>query len=155
MIRVGRINDKELIKEAFTNSRVWGPSTDDGAGSPEDFQPFINESTIYLGVYDDDVFCGVFLFVPRSFVCYEVHTRLLPCAFGAKAVDAVQKASEWMWAGTTAWRIVTEIPNSNSHAVQLAVKAGMAVYGLNPHSWGKDGVLHDCLLLGMSRPLGV
>ena len=154
MIRVERTFDLELIHRATTHPAVWAAAMDDSAGSPEDFIIPDPDRTITIAVFDDEEFLGLFFFVQENLVLFDIHTRLIPSAFGHKAIEAAKKAEEWLWANTTAWRLTTCIPVENAKAIQFALKGGMAVYGCNPRSWAKDGALHDCLLLGVSRPLG-
>jgi len=154
MITVGRIFDVDLIRQAMTHPKIWAAATDDAAGKPEDFEPVIHPGLIYLGVFEDGEFRGLFLFVRQNAVLWEVHTRILPELWGEKALVATKEARAWMWKAG-AWRIFTTIPSLNSKAVQFAIKSGMEFCGVNKDSWGKDGKLQDLFILGVSRPLEV
>lgn len=154
-MRVGRTSDPELIKEAITHPAVWDACTDDSAGSACDYVAPIHPDIITLAVYDFEQFGGVFIFVRQNAVLYECHARLLPSVLGSKAIEAGKLALDWMWQGSPAWRIMAAIPVENPKAVQFAIKSGFEVFGLNPRSWGKNGRLQDCLMLGISRPVEV
>ena len=88
---------------------------------------------------------------PHNYVLYEVHTALLPCAWGLRAPLATRAGARWMFEHTNCQRIVTCVPAGNTLALRLALKAGMSQYGRNPRSLLRGGVLVDQILLGMNK----
>jgi RimJ/RimL family protein N-acetyltransferase len=143
--------DRELIRLAMVHPRVYPSISDDFSPAPQDFQPHIGPGTLYLAVYDGDNYLGCFLFVQWSPVMFEVHTCLLPAAYGAKATEAAKAAAEWMFHHTTCRRIITHVPQYNRLALRFAERAGLTQCGRNYQSYQKDGRLHDLIMLGLSK----
>lgn len=125
----------------------WDMATDDGAPEREFYFPPFGDSVMWVKVEDS----GVFLLEKKNHILYEVHTILLPCARG-RAVEIGKAALDWAWNNTPAQRIVTSVPEYNPLALRLALRVGFTVYGINPLSFSKDGVLFDQTLLGLSKP---
>lgn len=154
MITIGQTFDKELIRKAVTSPANWDAATDDAAPRMEDYEPVLRDDLVYLAGFDGDEFLGCFIFCRMNAVLWEVHTRLLPAAYGPKARELALMARKWMWEHG-AWRIQTTISSSNQKAIQFAMKSGMDFFGLNHASWGKNGKLEDLLMFGISRPVEV
>lgn len=142
-----------LVREIMTHPRVYRWITDDSSPQPWAFQPVEHDGFWYVMVYNDDgVNLGLFLFHPSSDATWEVHTCLLPVAWGM-AAQAARECAEWMWQEVPQLaRIVTRVPANNRLALMLAREAGMTQWGVNPQAWRKGGVLWDEYWLGMSRP---
>jgi len=92
------------------------------------------------------------MFHATNAICWEVHTCLLPCAWGERAYIAARALPEWIWRHTPCRRIVTNVPSSNRLALRFALRAGMTIYGCNKASYLKNGRLCDQLCLGLSKP---
>jgi len=152
LIRAERTRDYELARQVLTHPKIYPAISDDSSPAREDYQPIASEAVIYLAVYDAAELLGLFLFVPQSGVCVEVHTCLLPRAWGGRAAEAARAARAWIWANTPAARIVTSVPEGNRLALRFARQAGMTEYGRNPASIQRNGRLEDLILLGMSKP---
>lgn len=136
----------------MTHPRVYPHISDDSCPPREDFQPHVGDPLIYVGVFNDKArFMGLFLFHPHNAITFEVHTCLLPIAWGSLATECTKAAAAWMWANTPCRRIVTNVPAYNMLALALAERSGMERYGVNPKSFLKDGALHDQIMLGMSK----
>jgi RimJ/RimL family protein N-acetyltransferase len=101
-------------------------------------------------VYDGGELLGLWMFTPQNAVCWEIHTCLLPCAWGRRAGEAARRMAEWVWANTPCRRLVTAIPAYNRLALRFAEAAGMRRWGLNERSFLKHGELQDQILLGLS-----
>jgi RimJ/RimL family protein N-acetyltransferase len=95
---------------------------------------------------------GLWMFHPQNAVCWEVHTCLLPNAWGERAHIAARALPEWIWQHTPCRRIVTHVPENNRLALRFALKAGMTIFGCNKASYLKHGRLCDQLCLGLSKP---
>jgi hypothetical protein len=89
---------------------------------------------------------------PQTSVCWEIHTVLLPCAWGARGMQAALELPDWIWERTTCRRIVTHVPSNNRLALRFAKEAQMTQYGINEKSYLKNGVLLDQACLGISAP---
>lgn len=150
-MRVARLTDYDVIQATIAHPAIYGKLADDLAVLAEEFTPVQSDALIYLGVYWADEFLGLFVFAPTNSVCYDVHTCLLPAAWG-KAIEAGRLACQWMWRHTACRRIVTTVPVDNRLALRLALRCGFTQFGLNPQSWLKGGVMRDQILLGLDRP---
>ena len=145
-----RTTDYELVRRVVTHPRIWPGASDDFSPPAEEWRPIEHEALWYVAVRDGEEFLGLFVFVPASPVCWEVHTCLLPCSWGERAVQAAREVAEWIWLNSGCRRITTAVPAFNRLAHRLARRAGMREYGRNLKSYMKHGKLHDQILLGLS-----
>jgi hypothetical protein len=144
--------DYSLIGEIMRHPRLY--QADDFSPAREDYRPPENESIYYMLVRDGEELLGLFVLYPQNAVCWEIHTRLLPCAWGARAAEAAKGILEWLWTNTPAVRLVTSAPGNNRLAIRFAEAGGLSRFGRNPASYLKNGKLHDQILLGISKPPG-
>ncbi len=147
-----RTEDLALIRRVLTNPRIYPHITDDNCPAVEDFEPQLNPNIWYIHAADEIGTVGIFLLIPQNSVCYELHTCLLPEAWGVRAKHAAQYLGPWVWENTPAQRVVTNVPEYNHIARAFAGKGGMTMFGINPRSFLKDGKLHDQFMLGISKP---
>lgn len=152
-MRFERMEDMKRIRETITNPAIYPHVSDDGSPTAQEFQPIEHPAIIYLGVYEAEEYGGMFMFAPSSTACYEVHTCLLPCFWGSKAVEAARGAAKWIWLNTPCKRITTSVPVNNRLAAKLARNAGFVEWGRNEKSWLKDGVMNDQICLGLNFPV--
>jgi hypothetical protein len=147
-----RTTDLDLMKRIITTPEVWPFVSDDFSGDPESFQVPSDPRIWNMLVIDDEALLGAFVFVPRSGICWEVHTLMLPGHGAARAAQASREMAAWIWANTPCLRIITEVPDFNPLAFKFAVQAGMVQFGRNERCVMKFGELHDEILLGMNKP---
>lgn len=140
--------DLDLIRPAVTHERVYGRTTDDLSPAADAFQP--PEYCQYVAVYQSDEFCGIFVLSPHNGILTEVHTALLPTAWGDSA-DIGRAFIQWLFSNTPTRRLITAVPEYNRLALRMAKSTGMAEYGVNPASFLKNGKLHDQIMLGVSK----
>ena len=134
----------------MTHPDIYPQISDDESPLPDYWQA--SEGHTYCLVTDGDEVLGLWAFIKKNAVVWEIHTCILPKARGRKAYEALKLLPAWAWANLKgARRIVTEVPDYNRPALVFALKAGMDKYGVNPKSYLKDGELHDVILLGISR----
>lgn len=145
------VYDEALIASVMRHPRVFPHISDDSLPGPESLKVALNESLLFLGIYEGDDFHGLFLAHPHNAVCWEVHTCLLPSAWGARANAATQSCARWLWDNTLCERIITAVPDGNTLALNLARRAGMVVYGVNPRSIQRGGKLLGLTMLGMNK----
>lgn len=150
MLRFECTDDLALVRQIITHPRIWPHITDDGCGKPEDFTPQVHDSIKYV-IVENGTLQGMFMFAKQNSATWEVHTCMLPGSWGETAKQAAAGVREWIWQNTDCQRIVTTIPVYNRLAVKFAKQSGMSEYGRNPKSFLKDGVLHDQILMGVSR----
>lgn len=150
MIEVKRIFDIDLIKETLTNISVYNNISDDLSPLASEYNPVINDLIIYIGCYKNKEYAGLFMFHPYTFFMYEVHTCLLPSAWGF-SVEMAKIAKEWFFENTKCIRIITTIPENNKLALRMAKKTGFTEYGFNPNSWVKNKSIYGSYLLGINK----
>lgn len=152
MIHFERSTDYALIREILTQPSIWPYISDDFSPAAADYRPIESEAIWYVLAWDDLELLGLWMFHPHNGVCWEVHTALLPDAWGERARRAAVAMAEWIWEHTPCRRIITNVPEDNRLAFRFAIAAGMEVYGKNEASFQKDGKLIDQICLGISRP---
>ena len=155
MITFERTHDLELVRSILTHPRIFDKISDDYSPPASEYRPVESEAVWYVIARDvqeagTDTL-GLWMFVPQNGVCWEVHTALLPVAWGDIGLEAARELPAWIWAHTPCRRIVTNVPVSNRLALHFAMRAGMRVYGVNEKSWQKDGQLWDQVCLGISE----
>jgi RimJ/RimL family protein N-acetyltransferase len=146
-----RTFDMHVVRNVMTHRRVYPHISDDGSVPADQFEPVDHEAIVYLLARDEHSPLGVFMLVPQNTVTYEVHTCMLPRAWGYLAHSAAINGTQWMFNHTTCTRIVTNVPSYNTLAKRFAEECGMKQFGLNPKSFLKNGVLYDQYMLGLSK----
>jgi RimJ/RimL family protein N-acetyltransferase len=152
LITFQRTWDLELARSVITHPRLFPFLSDDHSPRPQEFRAPRDERVWYVLAYEDDELLGLWMFVHYSPVLWEVHTALLPSAWGASARAAARAMAEWLWAHTSCRRLITNVPAYNRLALRFAEAAGMRRFGVNERSLLKNGRLHDQIMLGLSRP---
>lgn len=151
MIDYRPIEDAEVIRATISYPGIYRHVADDLAPKAKDFRPMIHESVLYVGAYRGSDYLGLFMFAPSNSICWDVHTCLLPVAWGKHSIPAAQGVVAWIFRNTPCLRITTSIPAYNRLAIRLAVFAGMEMAGTNHSSWLKGGKLHNQVLMGVSK----
>lgn len=149
-MQIARTFDESFIYDCLMSA--WVPSTDDGSPSKELSFPLMEESNYWLEVKDQEITMGVFLFSPQNFVCYEIHSMLLPASRG-KGVACGKVAADWIFSNTPCSRVVASIPSFNKIAAAAAKRGGMKQFGINENSFLKNGVLYDQTLFGITKKI--
>lgn len=153
MVEVRRIYDEGLIRDTITHPKVYPAASDDGSPTVDSYKPPVSPYVMYLGCYDDESrYVGLFMLVTVNVATVELHTFMLPKAWGPKAKACAAAAADWIWENTKFIRIITVIPDFNRLAIKFAETGGMSRYGLNPQSWLKNGKVFDTVLMGISKP---
>jgi RimJ/RimL family protein N-acetyltransferase len=152
MLTFERTSDYALVREIATHPKIYDKISDDQSPIREDYRPIESDQVFYVIVKDSQELLGMWMILPQNGVTAEIHTCLLPNAWGERAHIASILMARWIWEHTHFRRIVTNVPAYNRAALQFAEKAGMVQYGINPRSYMKRGYLFDQFLLGLSRP---
>lgn len=152
MIKFERTSDYDLVKRIVTHPRVYPHVTDDFSLEASQWEPARHEGIYYLLVKEDGELLGLFTVIPLNGICWEIHTTLLPQAWGPRAGEAARAVQRWLWEQTRCERLVTNVPEYNRLALRFARQAGLQQFGVNPASYRKDGKLYDQIMLGVSRP---
>ena len=154
MITFERSTDYALVRRILTHPRIYKYISDDYSPSADEYRPVKSEAVWYVVVRDRHTggsdLLGLWMFVPMNGICWEVHTCLMPCAWGDVGLEAARQLPAWIWRHTPCRRIITNVPATNRLALHFALKAGMRVYGINKASYLKDGKLCDQTCLGLS-----
>jgi hypothetical protein len=79
----------------------------------------------YITVYDGPEYLGLFCLVPYDTDTWEIHTCLLPCAWGKRAYQAYIEGIQWVWHATGRTRIIGCIRDDNRLALSIARRAGL------------------------------
>lgn len=145
------LENAELIARTISHPRIWPSVSDDGSPYPDDYAPVVGEGIVYLGMYEQDEYLGLFMLHPHNAICWEVHTCLLPVAWGVTARSCAELCIEWAFSMTGCCRLITNVPASNKLALRLAKSVGMQQFGINPKSFLKHGVALDQIMLGISK----
>lgn len=145
-----QITDKNIILETFRHPKIYSIISDDSCPkNPNEFT-FVSELLIYLGAHLNNIFYGLFVIQPINFVLFEVHTSLLPNAWG-NAVLFAKACIDWVFNNTTCQRLITSVPDGNKLALRLAKNSGMVEYGYNPMSIMKNSKLLGQTMLGINK----
>jgi RimJ/RimL family protein N-acetyltransferase len=146
-----RTADLGLVRQIICHPKLYGWLTDDFSPRSEDYTPPDAPGVQYLVARDNGELLGLWVLVWHSPIAVEVHTCLLPTAWGERAAIAAKECARWIFFHTAAQRIFTSVPAYNRLALRFALQAGMSVFGRHPKSFQKKGKLHDQILLGLSR----
>jgi hypothetical protein len=149
---IERIQDPALVKMLATHPAILPYISDDWTRKPEEWDAPVNDSIVYLVASDAGISFGFGAFVPQTWTCYQAHLGFLPSSYGDVAITAFKEMLGWMWANSTAARLVGEICQENRRAIAFAKRAGFEEYGINQKSFLRGGVLRDQVCLGISKP---
>ena len=163
MIQFNRSHDYNLIRQILTHSRVYDKISDDYSPSRDEYRPIEHDAIWYVvarqafpaaeGIEPREPdLLGLWMFHPLNGICWEVHTALLPIAYGVPGHQAARLLPAWIWENTPCRRIVSTVPTTNRLALHFAVDAGMKMWGINEASWLKNGMLCDQVCFGISAP---
>lgn len=152
-MRIERTYDYDLAKAILAHPSIYAWMVSDGAPKPQDVQIDVSGFTYYLLVKTDDgALLGMFICVPyrNTSVCYEIHTCLLPCGRGRNAIFAYEAGMEWLRQHTGCKKVIGNICEDNKPALQIALRTGNKIIGINEKSIMKNGVLMDQTIVGRS-----
>ena len=136
-----------LIRSILQDPAIFPHIHDDGV---KDCAPVDHEGLHWMLVSDGEPL-GAFLVHALNSYCYEMHTCLLPRAWGAVAARAAQMLLEWAFEHTDCEKMVTNVPAYNRAALRFAKAGGMTQEGINRASFMRNGVLVDQIMLGITK----
>jgi RimJ/RimL family protein N-acetyltransferase len=151
VIRIERSTDYALIRAIMCHNGIYRHISDDRCPPAAEFRPIESDDVWYAVVWDDNDLLGLWMLYPQNSVCWEIHTCLLPHAWGVRARRAASVMAAWIWENTPCERLITNVPANNRAAYHFALAAGMEVYGKNAKSFLKHGKLIDQICLGLSK----
>ena len=145
-MRIEYTRNEELIYGCMTHPKIWPHVSCDGVskGSVK-----LSDNWLFLAPVDDDLgVLGVFAIEPHNPVWVEVHTMLLPLAWGTPAKDAAKALLDFL-ADKGFRKLTTLVPSDNPAALRYAKAAGLKVEGVIKASFPRNGELLDQTLLGV------
>lgn len=122
-----RTTDTALIKATITHPRLYKWLC--RAVPPELFEP--PADSLYVAVHDGTEYLGLFVLQPFSKDTWEIHTALLPNAWG-RSLPIYREGIAWTWATTDRTRIIGRIRETNPLAIRAARKAGLKQFARTP-----------------------
>lgn len=149
MLTAKPLEDLDTVTWTMRHRRIWPSISDDGSPARTEFRA--SPGLTYLGMFDGDKYLGLFVLHQHNAILWEVHTCLLPHAWGPTAKDCAKLCVEWVFSNTDCRRLITSVPEGNALAERLAQAAGMVRYGTNPRSFLKNGQELDQIMLGISK----
>lgn len=150
-IEIHPLYNEIMVTSTLRHPRVYPHIIDDSCPAAEDFNPTFSDAFTYLEASEGEEYLGLFMVHPHSAFMWEVHTCLLPNAWGPRALQASKALIQWVFENTSCQRLITSVPQGNTLALRLARNAGMTVYGINPKSLQRGGKLIDQTLLGLNK----
>lgn len=141
-----RTHDMPLVAAIMGHPAIWPHIHEDGT---KEAAPVDADYFHWLLVADDQP-AGVFLAHPRGEKCWEVHTCLLPRAWGRAAARAAQLLLEHLFEEVGCDKVVTNVPAYNRAALRFAKTFGQ-VEGVNRASFLRNGEMVDQIMLGITR----
>ena len=147
-MRIRQTHNAELIQSIVTHEAIW-PHVSDDACDKATYKPSM-DGCMWLEVVDCDCL-GVYLIHRHNAVTYEIHTCLLPAAWGNKSKKAGKLVLDWIFQNTPCQKVITQVPEDNSLALRYAIRCGMVQEGVNRASFLKNGKLLDMTQLGITK----
>lgn len=143
MFTFERTFDTSLIKRCITHPRVYWRVSDDFSPPVEDFEPPIRDHIWYVSVHYGRHLLGLFGLIRQSPILWELHTCLLPWAWGKTARQIFPEFLNWVWENTTCERLITSVPDCNRAALSIAPEWGFKPWGVNEKAYKKSNLLHN------------
>ena len=140
------LSDLNLINDIILNPFVQDDIADDSSMGVSISE--IPSHVRFIGVYDNDMLCGLYMLVPQNCATVEVHTCLLPLLRGKKAIQAGRLIIEYMFDQYK--KIISWIPVDNKKAELYSKLLGFKVEGISLESYLKNGKLQDMKLVGIT-----
>jgi len=151
MLSVSPTQDYSLIREIAIHPKIFDKISDDDTPKCEEWKPMEHPALIYLLASDEDGPCGYWMLQPHASYLVEVHTVLLPRAWGDNALRLGRIAIQWVWENTSFQRMFTLVPKFNRIALRFALVSGFEKFGEQPDAYLKNGKLHSMIYLGLSK----
>lgn len=145
---VTRTHDMELVASIMRNPAIWPHIHEDGVTEPE---PVDHDALYWMLATQDQTVVGAFLVHAMSSVCYQMHTMILPEYWGAVANSASRALLAWAFTETDCRKMITNVPAYNRVALRFAKLNGGQQEGVNRQSFMRNGVLHDQIVLGITK----
>lgn len=146
-MKLERTRDMKKVAAILSHPAIFRHVGDDSVLSCE---PIDHDAFFWMLVTEGEPI-GVFLVHAHNSACYEMHTSILPQAWGEKAAIAAQMLLDWAFNGTPCKKMITAVPAYNRAALRFAKAGGMKQEGINRKSFLHDGELIDQIMLGITK----
>lgn len=140
------LNDLNLINEIILDPFVQDDIADDSSMGVSILE--IPNHVQFMGVYDNNILCGLYMLIPQNCATVEVHTCLLPLLRGRKAIRAGRLIIQYMFDRYK--KIISWIPVDNKKAELYSKLLGFKIEGISRESYLKNGKLQDMKLVGIT-----
>lgn len=145
-IKIERTFDEDRIKDLITHSKIWGKSTDDYNLDKEKYTPIMNNNLYYLIACDNEIDYGFALLVPHNYILFEIHVGFLN-----KGRECGKKIIEWVWENTNAQKIIGQIPEFNTLAINYTRKMNFKKEGTLTKAFKRFDMLHDLHIYSLNK----
>lgn len=147
MVTLERTRNMAEVAAILSHPAIFRHVGDDSVMSCEP----VDHDAFYWMLVNDGEPAGVFLVHAHNSVCYEMHTSILPRAWGEKASQAAQMLLAWAFNATPCLKMITAVPAYNRAALRFAKAGGMVQEGVNRSSFLHDNALIDQIMLGITK----
>lgn len=139
----------EQLLTVLENDEVWSGICDDFTINTPRALAAANllQSSLVLAPNE---YC-VWILMPRSSIMFELHTCVLPEGRGKGAIKAGQEMMAWVFANTTAQKLISFVPAWNRKALAFALRSGWKKEGCLEKSFQFNGELHDQTVVGITK----
>jgi hypothetical protein len=144
--------DPELIKFIITEPELWSRLKEDGS-NPDAYEPNMSPTSLYLGIYVEDLLIGLFSFHQKNLSTIDIHANILKDYRKLYAKEAGRLAIAYFAYNThnTVQKLVAEIPVIYKDVYHFSLNNGLVDEGINRKSILKDGQLVDQHMLGITK----
>lgn len=147
-----RSTNYSLLGSLLRDPGLYRFMADDFAPPVEEVTAAENEGLWYILARDGDGdLLGFYLFIPDSHIAWVFHTVMPLDARALIAMRELLGPDGWLWKHTPCLRANTYVPEHNKIALRFGMRAGLTVYGRDPRSYRKSGVLQDRILMGIGK----
>lgn len=147
-----RTFDYELVRRIITHPKIYRWMVSDDAVAPDEYRTVEDPAIIYLLCLEGANILGLFMLIPQTSACIQVHVCLLPWARNERAIECYREGLAWTWANTNFAKVIGFTPAYNFAALRVAERAGMERVGVITKSLKKFGKLQDQIVLAISKP---
>lgn len=152
MIELREIDDIGLIESVLTDDEMWCRISEDGQ-SREDFKVLDKDEYLWIGVYAEGTFIGIYFFHPLNYTTLQIHAHILR-DFRADYAKLAGREIVKYFANDLPknWqKLVAEIPTIYKNVYHYTKNQGFTDEGINRKSYTKNGQIIDQYRLGMTR----
>ena len=145
MVELKLIDDHGLIEATLMHPKVFKHISEYGNDSCicDSFDGLID----FWGVFSDGMYYGMFRIDFVTSTVREIHTALLPSAYGCISKEARAMMEERCKNFYRCKNLITKVPSDNKLALKFAKDGGMTEVGVIKNGWtGYNGIV-DLILL--------